>query len=318
MKEFNVSNIQKVHIRNGIMHTNIFSHPGSGHMICEDYILTDPVMIGVTEKQIKTSLGQSHIIICDGCTQALYTEIGAQLIAFSAQKILKDYKQMNVNEFGAHVIRNADIMRQLVGLPRSCLNATLLVAFQDDDKIKINIWGDGVILLVNKDGRSSFVQVDYFDAGNAPYYLSYKLDRGGSRTARYLKEKVKIDGVTISPIPEHLLNVKTVQEVLVDDEDWTNNLYSEPIGCHVLYPSVFEYDIESYQAIGIASDGVCSFMNKKDRESIPLGKVMFDIMDFRNSKGKFVERRMNAFMKECEKDGIYHYDDFTLGVFNLK
>jgi len=41
------------------------------------------------------------------------------------------------------------------------------------------------------------------------------------------------------------------------------------------------------------------------------------LFSFKNFNGQFVQRRMNKFLKDCNKDNWYNADDISLGVIYL-
>ena len=71
-------------------------------------------------------------------------------------------------------------------------------------------------------------------------------------------------------------------------------------------------DYNEMEFIGVFSDGVCSF--QKNTQSVSSVEVVKNLTSYKQFKGSFAQRRVNAFLKECKKNETDHYDDLSIGV----
>lgn len=113
------------------MSTDKFFTIGKTHNVCQDYALSGE------------HNGISYAIVSDGCSSSPDTDFGARFLAKSCeQQILRGH---NFN--GERIIYEASGIARQIGLPETCLDATLICAIKDNnDAIKIYMHGDGVIL----------------------------------------------------------------------------------------------------------------------------------------------------------------------------
>ena len=68
------------------------------------------------------------------------------------------------------------------------------------------------------------------------------------------------------------------------------------------------------------SDGVETFYQlentgtSKSSRDIDLATIMHSLLAFKNFGGPFVQRRLNKFLVDCEKENTYCADDVSIGV----
>ena len=250
------------------MNTDCMFWIGSAHPVCQDYAVA----------------GGGLVVLCDGCSSSPETDIGARLLARSA--------------FQGKAVQTAAECAALLGLPETCLDATLLTIHAENGAFMIRCTGDGVIAFGRQDGSIDMFVIAY--AASYPLYPSYSLD--DTRLAQWTAQAN---------------NIKTVQH-------WTLTAADE-----VVEGGTRESDSAAEQFSGTAddtrfaavlSDGVHSFTQTVQTETsrttvaVPAAAVLAELLAFKNSRGQFVQRRGVAFRKECEKRGWRHSDDVSLGV----
>lgn len=249
---------------------------GSSHQVCEDYIIsgTEPF---------------PYIILADGCSSSKDTDIGARILAHCAKKYLTTFHNLHEDcankTLAYNMIYSAKSTLYLLGLHETCLDATLIIAFERDDEIVVWVYGDGNIIIKH---RKSELEIINFDCNNMPFYLSYYLnDERQQLWHNRENAEVKINGT-----------------IIVDDE--------EP---HTFYHSydfernMFEYRIlkNEIEMLAITSDGIESFdLNYVD--------IVRELVAFKNTNGEFVKRRCKRALKNFHKDGYEHYDDISFGA----
>ncbi len=80
---------------------------------------------------------------------------------------------------------------------------------------------------------------------------------------------------------------------------------------------VFAVHAAGYKFAALFSDGVQSFLQPGRAEAIPLESVVPELVSFKNTRGAFVGRRMNGFLKVCRREGWRHADDLALAALHL-
>ena len=68
--------------------------------------------------------------------------------------------------------------------------------------------------------------------------------------------------------------------------------------------------------VGIASDGLNSFVHKVTGNVMPLAQVIRAVTAIKSIKGCFLQRRMRAQLKAWSADW-YHYDDLGIACFAI-
>lgn len=252
------------------MHIDTFLAKGSTHPICQDYI----------------SANEKVIALSDGCSSSPNTDIGARLLILNA---LQEPPEMFNNNA---IINKAEIIRQALEVNQTCLDATLVTMQIKEDHARINIFGDGNLILVKEDGSWDWVNINFLSG--APYYLSYLLD--DTRKACYLEA-----------FPENFVITS------ITSKGEVNSIESK-----IVIPSLFAIiKWEDVKYIIITSDGLTSFINKKTREPVDTTKVITDILDFRVDTGEFLKRRMNRLLKDYEREDIILMDDLSAGILKI-
>ena len=271
------------------MQIDTFLTIGKTHKVCEDYIIsgTSPM---------------PFIIIADGCSSSKGTDMGARLLCYLAKQYLKFRGEMDIfepdhDEMGMWIIHNAELVAKQLGLPKNALDATLIVAYQNEpDNIRVHMYGDGCILEFFQTGGYVFTQVDY--SKNAPYYLSYQID------------------------PErHELFKQMEQEKTL--KTWFQNVGWESRSQTYSYdtPSIYNFSLSKkengspFAGLLLASDGFISFVEDKRPGVKHILDYAPEFYLFKTTAGEFLKRRATMALRNLAKENIHNADDLSIGVF---
>lgn len=244
---------------------------GKDHIVCEDYALA------------RVEAGLAYAIVCDGCSASPDVDFGARAMAHSAKRTLKISTVYGSEKFGEITIRNAARVFDIFPyLHPQALDTTLLLAWVQDKKAYVYMYGDGVFIHKSKD-RVDMVHINL--TSGAPDYLSYHLD--SDRMISYDK--------------------------LVDNKKkvWTN--MDEPCVYLPFDPYECEFPVEDGDIVAVISDGINSF-RKSDDTSLDWKDLVGEFTGFKNFEGEFVQRRLSAFKRKCIKDGMTHGDDISIAA----
>jgi len=253
---------------------------GSQHKVCEDYILSGNTPF-------------PYVILSDGCSSSPNTDTGARILCQITERFLmKEWNylnRINHHDMGMWILHNAEAVVKFLGMNMTCLDATLIIAYEVDDIIKIHTYGDGAIISMDENGDLQLESISY--EGNAPYYLSYMLD--SERHEIYLSED---HTKTYTTLRDNGSGITEEREFDVEDE------------------FIFHPDIDPL--IFICSDGIESFTQKHNLLSkVEVIELAKRFSAFKNTKGEFLKRRMNKELKLLEREGYTHFDDLSIGAF---
>ena len=274
------------------MNIDTFLTIGKAHKVCEDYIIsgTNPM---------------PYIILSDGCSSSKGTDMGARLLCYLAQQYIRMRTSDDVvfqpdhNEMGMWIIHNAELTAKHLGLPRQSLDATLIVAYHnEEDNIRVHMYGDGCIIEFFEDDGYVFNEVNY--SKNAPYYLSYQIDPERHELFKKMEQK------------------KTVK-VFSQDTGWK----SDETEYEYYFPSVYNFDLNITEngspraGISIASDGFISF-NRGSQGPVNVLDYAYHFHLFKTTAGEFLKRRATMALRNMEKYKITNADDLSIGTFLLE
>lgn len=261
------------------MNTDSYFTIGKSHMVCEDYALS----------------GENYVIISDGCSSSPDTDFGARLLAKVCEQELL---QQGIEFSEDAVIYKADAMASHIGLPKNCLDATLIVAQDDEDQVRVKIFGDGAVIAVKKDGTLTYSIAQY--KNNAPAYLSYLLDR--ERTELYLE---KTDNGLYT-------------ETHFDGSRERNFKFHGKLN-----PQIYYFEKDAFDLVIVVSDGIESFSKPVINDTtklfvdIPITEIVSQIVNIKGFKGKFIERRCRKFLnKFCAVNNWQHNDDLSVAAIH--
>lgn len=268
---------------------------GTKHEVCEDYALHAP----------------DHILVSDGCSSSPQTDCGARIVCLTASKY-QTYKMPR-----AALAPLATKMGQLIGASEDSLDVTLLSGhFNNDGNFAIQMFGDGNIVFETKSGIMYVISANY--KRSAPYYVSYLHDVENDKLwsnisgNSYEVKLIIIDG-------ENIRTYKTDEKYsfnkdLIPSQDFS---FSPKGNRLILDPS-------SIRWAALSSDGLEAFYEyivtdtSKYLKPIPFLDVVQEFFKIRNTKGSFVQRRMNMFRKACERKGWYNGDDISVAIMSME
>lgn len=247
---------------------------GCTHLICEDYARRGHSPF-------------SWVMVSDGCSSSNDSDLGSRLLVLSAQKYLSQLNRLpDYHNFGKQVISSAAQTAQLLDLPDKALDATLLLAIAKGRTIQIYVYGDGFILLKNKENNWKILEFSFTQ--NAPFYLSYWLNEN-SRIAY-----------------QNMLNTPKTLQI---KEGENSGLFSFDKALQ------YQFSLDEYPLIAITSDGLSKFVNMNDYKPVSVETLLPQLFDFPSLSGSFVKRRLPAILSTLKNDNILPFDDFSTGVF---
>jgi hypothetical protein len=254
---------------------------GDSHKVCQDYALSGEGPEGVY-----------YTIVSDGCSSSKNSDLGARILALMAKKHIHYLygeltSERKYHNFGNIVIASARNLAQDLCIHPDSLDATLLISLYDNGRITTFIYGDGNIIIADKDGNT-FVRNYKFESG-APFYLNY-----WNQSRRYESYKEQFGGTVI---------------ITQSSSDYTA---IEKFN-HPLYQISY---VEDVSMIAITSDGIESFAY----ESTPV-EVNIDInkfFAFKNINGEFLKRRVERQVSEYAKFHMVHHDDLGIAAMIFK
>jgi len=251
---------------------------GDGHTYVEDYTWSGMI------------LGKFPcVILSDGCSSSDDTDIGARIMVRAMKETLEESLRVPFNydsimmEFRSYY----KSMGRALFLPDSALDATILVAVIIDGVVHTIQYGDGYI--VHK--HPSKTIMDYYQYPfNAPFYHHY--------TSNYAYEQT------------YLLNFGCTPMIASGGDETVVNHVKNAGSHHCVY-YINEYEVGTH-TISLMSDGVDTFFQGNDR--IELDTVLDDIINFKNTNGEFVKRKLKMYLHKNAKNNIQHYDDISLAT----
>jgi hypothetical protein len=248
---------------------------GLTHQVCQDYVVAGKVPT-------------SFIVLSDGCSSSPNSEMGAKILTLTSQQILKEAEQwpLDYADFGQQLINTALNVTKRLQLPDGVLDATVMLAFLQEDNIVVYVYGDGCLLFKDHNGNVGTIEVVF--THNAPFYLSYWINK--ERLLEYTKAEAK-------PL------------LLIDSV----NGQSDPKPFQT--PLIFSLPLKKYKFIGIASDGASHFVDINKSEKVPLYDIATDLLAFPDTLNEFVKRHTINVLAQHTKSGIHPFDDLSIGVF---
>jgi hypothetical protein len=259
---------------------------GKLHLFCEDYVC-------------QGELPFPYIILADGCSAALNSDLGARLLVLNARSLLSRFALSAGDEaeqiarhwrLGRRIIRRAARQAQDLGLNEGVLDATLLIAWCDGETVYVHLYGDGCIVTRNADGAVAAIQVEY--AENAPYYLSYLFDT--ERGALYREAIGDAQGQSIRYLYEGGATVR-----------------QEPFDT----PTLFSFSLATFPTVMVSTDGLHSFLNAETGERLALLEVAQRFLDFPHFNEGFVKRQTRDVLADYGRQRIINLDDLGWGAF---
>jgi hypothetical protein len=279
------------------MHADSFFAIGKAHKVCQDYAEVS-----------SDSRGNLLAALSDGCSSSPHTDFGARCLVLAA---MEQHRFLPTKEIEAHLaLRTALAVLSYLYLMSESLDATLLLAQMRGGKLRITAFGDGVVVVVFKDGTWRSWSISF--SGDAPAYLSY-LSNGvlGRRLQEYAEH---YGHRTITLTESYGESSETTERIFLPGGLPSYEAYAQALG-KVLY----EADAAQVQRVFLCSDGVRSFRRPTAApgiyDPVPLDEVLVQIMAIRSPAGEFMVRRMRRFLGDfCPKNGWVHDDDVAVAA----
>lgn len=253
-----------------MIHTDGFVTTAYKKHVCEDAIAIRP----------------NAVCIADGCSSSQLTDVGSRLLVNAAATLVDTADSADI---GSHSIAKAAAAASILGLAEtSALDATLAVLRVhpvDDRFIEWKLFGDGVAMVWTPEMELENIwSISY--PKNAPFYLSYTLQRDGP--SDYMRFLEGVDNLIVSQ---------------------NGNPYSHPVAI----PVGRAFDRTVNGMIVIASDGIESFQ-RPDGTYVSIEEIADKIGQLHGTAGHFMYRRIARIVKEYAKEGIFNRDDLSVGA----
>lgn len=291
--------------RRGIgMNVDSYFTVGRGHEVCQDYAIAK--IYGQESLPGCWHQHRPYLIVSDGCSGSPQTDVGARILAHMAEKLVCESYAANSmlswESFGIVTIAQAQVCAKAMGLPLQCLDATLLVGFEkeaENNGLTIYMYGDGHVLGISSDKKEptlSCLTIKYDHS--APYYLTYTTDM-------YRRDAYRKEGIN----RHEILNWTESEKDGSAEIKYLNSAEAE---------NVHFRSYDEYKYIALGSDGLGAFMNSQTGESYEDQMVMDSFLNFKNTKGEFVKRRVKRAMRDLEREQhIVPGDDVSLAVLQV-
>ena len=262
---------------------------GKRHEVCQDYTQTE------------IDGGWARAFVSDGCSSSKDSDIGSRLLVLSAKQSIRamldsgaDPFSADPNDMGLIAISGAMMSAKVLDLPLETLDATLLSIVTNGEQVILSAFGDGVLVLTWDNSRRRCVDIEF--SNGYPDYLSYRIDK--DRRAKY--DKLYQGGIA------------RISEYGVVEE-------TKGIELHRAYEETFHcvWGTNRLVAAAVLSDGVRSFYKRSEsgaNEPVPLDEVLGNLLDFKLFSGRFVQRRLNRFLKDAAARGWEHHDDIAVAA----
>ncbi len=246
-----------------MLHVDAHFARGRSHAVCQDYALA-------------TAAGA---VVCDGCSSAPHSDVGARLLAHAAASASMDQLP------DARWLREPVAAQQGLGLPTACLDATCILARVQDDGIGVCMLGDGVVAARQReDDALVVVEVSY--AQSAPPYPSYALCP--HRSAAYADAGLGSANIqTSAGAPPPMPDGRALR--------WW-------------------FPRSQYSAVMIGSDGLGAF-RRADQSPVPSSEVVSGLFRFPSPRGAFLTRRLKRYLsRDAPAEGLSPHDDVAVAA----
>jgi len=182
-------------------------------------------------------------------------------------------------------------IKGVTGLSTSVFDATLMcaIAWEQDDKIQCKVvsFGDGVVAVSKPhDGFESLSAIHFEYEGGAPAYL----------TNRYF-HKAYLDN------QEQYLTYYP-----------SGDTYTEKAS--LIYKADL-FNLHPGDWVMLSTDGLGSFEKVATGEILPWQEQLEKLVKFKQLQGEFLQRRVRAFLKTCDAEGVNHFDDFSVAGISI-
>lgn len=265
---------------------------GASHHFCEDF----------SSAKVSEDKEKAFAIICDGCSSARDSNIGAMLLTKSAEQHLYPLRpKERSDEMVNLAMQGANVFARTLGVSNEALRATLFTVQAAEESLRVTTTGDGVVVARHRKNGLEVMEIEF--SSGAPFYPIYNLTQADRE--QYLKQFS--GNYTI-----RLHSNGNVNEVVVQVDQ---------LNGAITY--AYDYPFDEYDLVGVLSDGVQTFYKEevsdigKHRDSVELGDVLEELFAFKGTGPSFVVRRLQKAFRSFEKKGWKHVDDFSMGVVSV-
>jgi hypothetical protein len=261
---------------------------GSTHEVCQDY-----AAVGACE-----ACGP-YAVLSDGCSSSPDTDVGARLLVKAAERLLRESggpPADSLTELHAEAARVALSWAELLGLKPQAVDATLLTAHIHGGELVVGCSGDGVVCLQTTEGALDVYVVSY--PQGYPVYPAYAHQPARMRA-----------------LADTGLLIKEVTHLRASSAE--DPLRTARVSEGEALTEVFAVSAAGYRFATLLSDGVHSFFRTGSAESIPVESVLPKLVSYKNTRGAFVSRRVQGFLKDCRRKDWRHADDLSLAALHL-
>lgn len=245
---------------------------GKSHLYCQDY----------------TAQGETPwptLVVADGCSSSLDSDIGARLLAHAALQVLAEKETTpDYATLGLAIVRRAERLVGQLGGHSMMLDSTLLIALHQEDEVLVRVYGDGFLLLEDHAGQCRSLEIAF--EHNMPYYLNYRLDPG--RQAAYAGEGEQ-------PL------------LVLENGESTRHRYDAPLE--------WRFAWNEYRKIGIASDGVGHYVDVASQKLVPAADIAREILSLREPTADFLKRRIPKMNQRLAREDKAPLDDVAVALF---
>lgn len=288
------------------MKIDAFLKIGHSHEICQDYILkgNDPC---------------PYIILADGCSQAKDSDIGARLLCHTALTYLK-VNQSRLDKLDSPEKVGQDIiMEAAFGLLShfnskiDCLDSTLIITYKFKGHYYIYMYGDGVIFRVDPDNNINYTRAYY--KPNAPGYLRYRINGYEKyQNTNVVKLTDSHGGMNSYDSMEpwhHIIHEDDVKALFIASDGIESFVYNEQVRYKTLYLNLLKAMKESNHHL---INDIPVVITPEIKELV-WENVVGEMIDFKNTNGVFLKRRVKKVIKNYLKKGFINDDDLSIGCF---
>ncbi len=292
------------------MKIDSFLKIGHSHEQCQDYILTgsDPC---------------PYIILADGCSGAKDSDIGARLLCHTALKYLKKNQSRldrldPPEKVGQDIIVDAAFALKVHFNTRiDCLDSTLIIAYKFQGYYHIYMYGDGVVFSIDTNDIINYTHIHY--SPNAPGYLRYRID-GYEKYQNTNVDKLRDTHAGMNSCDSmepwhHIIHEGDIKTLLIASDGIESFIYNEQVRYKSLYFKLL-YAMKNanpHLISGVEGD-IPVVITPKEKE-LKWENVVGEMIDFKNTNGVFLKRRVKKVMKNYLKKGFINDDDLSIGCF---
>ncbi len=245
-----------------MLHVDAHFARGRTHPVCQDY----------------ATVGPGIAVVCDGCSGAPDSDVGARLVAHAAlqatPRTLAD----------GTWLQRTETARSALGLGPAALDATCIVARATEDAIAVTMFGDGVVAARRPDGALTIIEVSY--PQSAPPYPSYAL----CELRQQAYESSGLGTPTVSATERAPMPI--------------------PVGSGLswIFPRA------DWQSVLVGSDGLGAFRDV-EQTLAPTTEVVPALFRYPSPRGAFVTRRLRKYLaKEAPTRGLHPEDDVAVAA----